>query len=209
MADKEREKKILPPKVPRPNYQMWVILVLVAVILGISYLNRSGELVEIQSSRFEDMVQARDIKRLVLIKNEELIEITLKPEALQNAKYKQEIERNSPLGIKANGPHFKYKIGSIDKFYEQYEAIVKNIPRDQRIDLQVEDRQDYTNMFFNIGFLVLLVFGFWILMRRMTGGAGGGVRPGWCVCPGRLETRHTKVGQRFDFRAVQPNLIMR
>jgi cell division protease FtsH len=174
MADKEREKKILPPKVPRPNYQMWVILVLVAVILGISYLNRSGELVEIQSSRFEDMVQSRDIRRLVLIKNEELIEITLKPEALQNAKYKQEIERNSPLGVKANGPHFKYKIGSIDKFYEQYETIVKNIPREQRIDLQVEDRQDYTNMFFNIGFLVLLVFGFWMLMRRMTGGGGPG-----------------------------------
>jgi cell division protease FtsH len=174
MADKEKEKKILPPKVPRPNYQMWVILVLVAVILGISYLNRSGELVEIQSSRFEDMVQSRDIKRLVLIKNEELVEITLKPEALQNAKYKQEIERNSPLGVKANGPHYKYKIGSIDKFYEQYESIVKNIPREQRIDLQVEDRQDYTNMFFNIGFLVLLVFGFWMLMRRMTGGGGPG-----------------------------------
>jgi len=174
MADKEKEKKIIPPKVPRPNYQMWVILVLVAVILGISYLNRSGELVEIQSSRFEDMVQARDVKRLVLIKNEELVEITLKPEALQNAKYKQEIERNSPLGVKPNGPHYKYKIGSIDKFYDQYESIVKNIPRDQRIDLQVEDRQDYTNMFFNIGFLVLLVFGFWMLMRRMTGGGGPG-----------------------------------
>lgn len=174
MADKEKEKKIIPPKVPKPNYQMWVILTLVAVILGISWLNRSGELVEIQSSRFEDMVQARDIKRIVLIKNEELIEITLKPEALQNAKYKQEIEKNSPMGVKPNGPHFKYKIGSIDKFYEQYESIVKNIPRDQRIDLQVEDRQDYTNMFFNIGFLVLLVFGFWMLMRRMTGGGGPG-----------------------------------
>ncbi len=174
MADKEKEKKIITPKVPRPNYQMWVIMALVAVILGISYLNRSGELVEIQSSRFEDMVQARDIKRIVLIKNEEMVEITLKPEALQNAKYKQEIEKSSPLGIKPNGPHFKYKIGSIDKFYEQYEAIVKNIPREQRIDLQVEDRQDYTNMFFNIGFLVLLVFGFWMLMRRMTGGGGPG-----------------------------------
>ena len=174
MADKEKEKKIISPKIPKPNYQMWVILVLVAVILGISYLNRSGELVEIQSSRFEDMVQARDIKRLVLIKNEELVEITLKPEALQNAKYKQEIEKSSPLGIKPNGPHFKYKIGSIDKFYEQYDVIIKNIPRDQKIDLQVEDRQDYTNMFFNIGFLVLLVFGFWMLMRRMTGGGGAG-----------------------------------
>jgi len=174
MADKEKEKKIIPPKVPRPNYQMWVILVLVAVILGISYLNRSGELVEIQSSRFRDMVQSRDIKRLVLIKNEELVEITLKPEALQNAKYKQEIEKNSPMGVKPNGPHFKYKIGSIDKFYEQYESIVKNISDDQKIDIQVEDRQDYTNMFFNIGFLVLLVFGFWMLMRRMTGGGGPG-----------------------------------
>ncbi len=174
MADKEKEKKIIAPKVPKPNYQMWVILVLVAVVLGISYFTRSGELGEIQSSRFEDMVQARDIKRLVLIKNEEIVEITLKAEALQNAKYKQEIEKNSPLGIRPNGPHYKYKIGSIDKFYEQYEVIIKNIPRDQKIDLQVEDRQDYTNMLFNVGFLVLLVFGFWLLMRRMTGGGGPG-----------------------------------
>lgn len=172
--DKEREKKIIPPKVPRPNYQMWIILALVAVILGISYFNRSGELVEIQSNRFEDMVVARDIKRLVLIKNEELIEITLKPEALQNAKYKQEIERNSPFGVNPNGPHYKLKIGSIDKFLDKYDQLTKNIPREQQVDLQVEERQDYTNMFFNIGFLVLLVFGFWMLMRRMTGGGGPG-----------------------------------
>jgi RNA-splicing ligase RtcB len=26
MADKERDKKIVPPKVPKPNYQMWIIL---------------------------------------------------------------------------------------------------------------------------------------------------------------------------------------
>lgn len=174
MADKEREKKIIPPKVPRPNYQMWIILALVAVILGISYFNRTGELVEIQSNRFEDMVQTRDIKRLILIKNEELVEITLKAEALQNAKYKQEIERNSPFGVNPNGPHYKLKIGSIDKFLDKYEQLTKNIPREQQVDLQVEERQDYTNMFFNIGFLVLLVFGFWMLMRRMTGGGGPG-----------------------------------
>lgn len=174
MADKERDKKIIPPKVPRPNYQMWIILVLVAVILGISYFNKSGDLVEIPSSRFEDMVEARDIKRLVLIKNEELIEITLKPEALQNAKYKQELERNSPFGMSNNGPHYKLKIGSIDKFLDKYEQLTKNIPREQQVDLQVEERQDYTNIFFNVGFLILLVFGFWMLMRRMTGGGGPG-----------------------------------
>ncbi len=175
MADKEKkENKITPPRLPKPNYQIWVILALVGVILAVSIFTRSNELVEIQSSRFEDMVQRRDIKKLVLIKNEELIEITLKAEALQNATYKQELDGKGPLALNANGPHYKYKIGSIDKFYEQYEAIVKNIPREQKIDLQVEERTDVTGMFLNWGLLFLLLFGFWMLMRRMTGGGGPG-----------------------------------
>jgi len=175
MADKDRkDSKINPPRIPKPNYQIWVILSLVGVILAVSFFTKSNELVEIQSSRFEDMVQRRDIKKLVLIKNEELIEITLKPEALQNAAYKQELEGKGPLGLNANGPHYKYKIGSIDKFYEQYEAIVKNVPREQKIDLQVEERSDVTGMLLNWGFLFLLLFGFWMLMRRMTGGGGPG-----------------------------------
>jgi len=172
MADKER--KVVPPKVPKPNYQMWVIMALVATILGVSYFTRSGELVEITESRFADMVKSGDIRKLVQIKSETIwvVEITLKPEALNNAKYKQEIERNSPWGISENGPHYKIKVGSIDKFIEKYDALTKNMP--QRVDIKVEDRQDYTNMLFNIGFLVLLVFGFWMLMRRMTGGGGPG-----------------------------------
>ncbi len=175
MADKERkENKLIPPRVPRPNYQIWIILGLVAVILGVSYFNRTGELTEIQSSRFEDMVQSRDIKKLVLIKNEEQIEITLKPEALQNAKYKQELERNSPFALNANGPHYKLKIGSIDKFLDKYEQLTKNIPREQQVDLRVEERSDITGVLFNWGFLFLLLFGFWMLMRRMTGGGGPG-----------------------------------
>jgi len=153
---------------------MWVILALVATILGVSWLTRSGELVDIGESRFADMVKSGDIRKLVQIKSENIwvVEITLKPEALNNAKYKQEIERSSPWGISENGPHYKIKVGSIDKFIEKYDALTKNMT--QRVDIKVEDRQDYTNMFFNIGFLVLLVFGFWMLMRRMTGGGGPG-----------------------------------
>ena len=175
MADKERkDNKLIPPRGPRPNYQIWIILGLVAVVLGVSYFNKGGELTEIQSSKFEDMVQSRDIKKLVLIKNEEQVEITLKPEALQNAKYKQELEKNSPFALNANGPHYKLKIGSIDKFLDKYEQITKNIPRDQQVDLRVEERNDFTGVLFNWGFLFLLLFGFWMLMRRMTGGGGPG-----------------------------------
>lgn len=177
MADKDkRDNKIIPPRTPRPNYQIWIILGLVAVILGVSLFKQTGDLVEIQSSRFEDMVQSRDIKKLVLVKNEEQVEITLKPEALQNAKYKQELERNSsPLGgLNSNGPHYKIKIGSIDQFDRYYKEISERVPRDQRVDLKYEERSDLTGVLVQWGFLFLLLFGFWMLMRRMTGGGGPG-----------------------------------
>ena len=177
MADKDkRENKIIPPRTPRPNYQIWIILGLVAVILGVSLFKQTSDLVEIQSSRFEDMVQSRDIKKLVLVKNEEQVEITLKPEALQNAKYKQELERNSsPLGgLNSNGPHYKIKIGSIDQFDRYYKEISDRVPRDQRVDLKYEERSDLTGVLVQWGFLFLLLFGFWMLMRRMTGGGGPG-----------------------------------
>lgn len=172
--DKERENKVLPPKVPRPNYQMWIILALVAVILAVTYFTRSGELIEIQSSRFRDMVQSRDIKKVVLIKNEDLVEITLTADALTNAKYKSELEKsNSLVGVpNGNGPHYKLKIGSIDKFQADYDELKKK--NGEAPDLQFEERNDITGMLLNWGFLFLLLFGFWMLMRRMTGGGGPG-----------------------------------
>lgn len=170
--DRERKDKN-PPKGVRQNYQMWIILALVAVILGVSYFSRISEVPEIQVSRFTDMVERKDIKKIVLIKNEEQIEITLKAEALQNSIYKNDLEKR-PLGLTDAGPHYRMKIGSIDKFYEQYDQITKNIPREQKVDIEPDNRSDYTGLFWNVAFLFLLVFGFWILMRRMTGGGGPG-----------------------------------
>jgi len=169
--DKERKEQ---PRIPRPNYQIWIILGLVAVVIAVSWLTRTSAITEIHSSRFQDIVESRDVKKLVLIRNENLVQITLKPEALNNAKYKNELERNSPLGLSNSGPHYKLKIGSSDKFEEQYAQITRNIPRESRVDLEFDDSSDIGTMLFNWGFLFLLLLGFWMLMRRMTGGGGPG-----------------------------------
>src|SRR5687768_9584924 len=97
MADKKNDKPLLPNKAPRGNYQIWVILATIAVILGVMYINNSSDLKEKSFYEFEQMVKAGDIKKVFLIKNQELVEITLKPEALQNAKYRQDISEG-PLG---------------------------------------------------------------------------------------------------------------
>ena len=173
MADKKKDN-LIPPRGPKGNYQLWIILALVAVILAVSYFNRSGDLIEIQSSKFEDIVQRRDAKSIVVIKYEDLVEITLKQEALQNSIYRNELESSSPFGVNPAGPHYKMRIGTIDQFANYYKEITAKIPKDDRIDLKYEERSDFTGMLLNWGFLFLLLFGFWMLMRRMTGGGGPG-----------------------------------
>src|SRR5882757_4665497 len=108
MADKEinKDKKILPPKVPRPNYQMWVILALTAVVLGITYFKSTSGATVIQASSFEAMIASNDVKRVQLYQKDKIVQITLKPEALQNARYRSELEKNGPLGMSQNGPHY-------------------------------------------------------------------------------------------------------
>jgi AFG3 family protein len=173
MADKNTNKPLLPSKAPRGNYQIWVILATIAVILGVMYINNSSDLKEVTQYDFEQMVRSGDVRKVALIKNQELVEITLKPEALQNAKYRQDINE-SPLGSSTAGPHYKLRITSIDRFDEKFEELTKKLPDSNRPEYISEKREDYFGVFIQWGFLFLLLFGFWMLMRRMTGGGGPG-----------------------------------
>ncbi|HRJ31236.1 MAG TPA: ATP-dependent zinc metalloprotease FtsH [Cyclobacteriaceae bacterium] len=172
MSDK-RDNKILPPKVPKGgNYQLWVILATVAVIMAVMYFNTSNTLKEKDLRELKTMIESRDVRSIILIKDKEIVEVTLSSSALQNAKYKEEIQ--GPMGQNNAGPHYKVRIISVDNFDRWYNELVSKIPESERPEYRAETRVDYFNMFFSWGFLFLLLFGFWMLMRRMTGGGGPG-----------------------------------
>ncbi len=172
--DLNKNKSGLPPKPPRGNYQTWIILATLGFILLLMYFGNSGELPAITRSEFENMIESRDVKRVVLVKNMDVVEVTLTADALNNAKYREKLEKSSRFGINPNGPHFKMKVGSVDTFISDYRELNKKIPRNEQIDLQFEERSDYFSLFLNWGFLLFILIGFWMLMRRMTGGAGPG-----------------------------------
>ncbi len=174
MADKPRQKNIMGGGKPnKPNYQLLIIIGLIAVVFGFTYFSRSNTAVTISDKRFEQMVLANDVKKVVLIKNQDLVEVTLRPEALQNSKYKIELESESPM-LNSGGPHYKFKIVDPGIFIQKFDELMEELPEDQRIGYDVEDREDFTTFLFNWGFLFLVIFGFWFLMRRMTGGGGPG-----------------------------------
>lgn len=175
MAEKKENKKsdIKPNKPSRPNYQLWVVAGVVALVVGITFFSSSGSAKNINPSRFEDMLLSNDVERVVLVRNRDLVEVTLNEDALQNSKYTQELENRGPLSF-PGGPHYKFKIASTEKFIEDFEEVMDQLPEENQIGYDIEDRSDFTSMFFNFGFIILMIFLFWMLMRRMTGGGGPG-----------------------------------
>ncbi|GAB4235018.1 MAG: ATP-dependent zinc metalloprotease FtsH [Ekhidna sp.] len=170
MPDKKRKDV---PK-PRPGFQGWLIGGLLALIIAFTVFSNDSGMVTTTFRSFEKMVRSNDVQKIVLVKNQDFIEVTLKPEALSNTKYKIELEQNQSILNRGNGPHYKVEIVSVEKFARDFEELMADIPEDQRFDYKIEERGDYTNFLFNWGFLILLIFGFWFLMRRMTGGGGPG-----------------------------------
>ena len=174
MANNTKRKKKINSKPPqRPNYQIWIILSLVLLIFAITYLNKNSSAIEIGQRRFEQMLSEGDVQDVVLVRNQNLVEVTLTDEALRESEYRNELEEQNPFSG-AGGPHYKLKIPNADIFNQNFEEAQQDIPEENRIDYRTEERSDFTSFLVNWGFLFLILFGFWFLMRRMAGGGGPG-----------------------------------
>ncbi|MEP5362367.1 MAG: ATP-dependent zinc metalloprotease FtsH [Reichenbachiella sp.] len=172
MADKPRKNSTNQPN--KPNYQIWVILGLMAFIFGISYFSNNNSAVEISFKRFEQMVLSNDVEKVTLIGNQKIVEVTLKAEALQNSKYKIQLEQQNRFGVQNTGPQYFFKIESIDIFASKKKELDAQLKSGNDYEYLVDDRSDYTHIFLNSGFFIIIILGFWLLMRRMTGGGGPG-----------------------------------
>ena len=124
---KENNKNILNNK-PLFNNQIWIII----GILSIAYL-AIGLLMDkpipIDYNRFKSMILSHDIKRIVVIKNQEYVEVSLKEEALQNIDYKDELELNG-LNNSVEGPHYTFEITSLESFEKRYFDLTNNMKKD-------------------------------------------------------------------------------
>ncbi|WP_226389087.1 ATP-dependent zinc metalloprotease FtsH [Penaeicola halotolerans] len=173
MSNNPKNKKIMPKPPQKPNTQLWLIISAVVILIAVTLFNKSNATVEVSQKKFEEMMLAKDVKKVVLIRNQNQAEITLKEGALENSKYKDELEQRN-MFLNQTGPHYILKVVSVDDFSKKFEEIEAKIPKADQIGLSVEERQDYMSFLTSIGFFILIFFLFWLMMRRMSGGAGPG-----------------------------------
>ena len=172
MTDNQKKKKNLIPKPSqKPNYQVWIIGILLLLVLGVMIVRQNQTVKEIKQSRFEKMMEAHDVAKVVLVMSENIVEVTLKDEALKNSKYNDLISSPGYFPM-SQGPHCYFKVISPEAFKADFDKLPKNIREPVAFD--IERGSGLTNFLATWGFLFIILFAFWFLMRRMTAGGPGG-----------------------------------
>ena len=170
---KDKGKNILNNK-PIINNQIWIIIgVLSIVYIAIGLL--VSKPITIDYNRFKNMILSHDVKKVVVIKNQEYVEVTLKEDALQNIDYKDELEING-LENDINGPHYTFEITSLESFEKRYFDLTNSMKKDNsnEVEYLTEKRYDAFSFFQTWGFTIIILLGFWYLLRRMSVGSGAG-----------------------------------
>lgn len=173
MSDKNNKKNFVPKPPQKTSFQLWLIIAAVMVILGLTWIQQRGVVIDITQKRFEDMYTNGDVSKVVIVRNMNRVDITLKPAALQNQKYKTELETNSSY-FNTAGPHYALQVTTSDKFQADFQALEEKMPEDQRIGFSVINEENWSSYFGSFGFLILLFVFFWFMMRRMAGPSGPG-----------------------------------
>ena len=117
-------------------------------------------------------MNAGDVSKVVVIRNKSSVRVNLTPDALSKSDNKDVIGKNLLGQDNSSGPHYQFEVGSLELFEEKLEKDRANGVPFRLEFITVESRWADTL----IGFLpIIIIIGVWIfLMRRMSGGAGGG-----------------------------------
>ncbi|MBE9461159.1 ATP-dependent zinc metalloprotease FtsH [Dyadobacter subterraneus] len=174
MSDNDNKRGPLNPKSPQKGYQGWIIAALIATILGITYLNRTSTIRETTQKRFEKMVADKEVQRVTIV-NDKSVEVTLKPEALKLDKYKVLTTENG--GNYFGGEpvsHYQFQVTSAETFKKDLDKIQEKVPDDDKIELVVDTRNDWTSFLGTWGFFIIMILVMYFILGRMSGGVGPG-----------------------------------
>ena len=156
------------------NNQIWIVF-LVSIFIYLSFGFFSTKPITIDYNRFQKMIKSHDVAKIVVIKNQEIVEISLKEEALLNTTYKDELESSS-LVNNTFGPHYRLEVSSIESFEKRYDDLISSLGKGNTTEIQylTESRTDIYSFLQTWGFTILILVGFWFLLRRMSTGGGPG-----------------------------------
>ena len=161
------------PKMPKFNVTWFYTIIIIA--LAILFFTGGGNALGGDSSasqtatytQFKKYVAKGYAKSVVVIKPDNKLKMFVKPEHIRDV-FQKTAQQVGPK------PYVSVDYGSIDEL-GQYLDVMQQ--QGKIVDVSYDNNKDnfLTNIFFNFGPIILMVFLWVLLMRRWGGGGGGGV----------------------------------
>jgi ATP-dependent metalloprotease FtsH len=189
----EKNKSFIPPKGKRPKFSFyWIYALLLIVFIAIQYFNYSNPVKETSWPRLEEMLIKQDVEKIIVV-NKEKAEIYIKKAKLKSDTAYKDFSKKS-FGSSSGGtsPQFFYQIGSEEIFNgllkDARDSTAARMARDSVPANEIAEfnkqypyppsndtRKDVFGDIFSYLLPIILLVGVWFLiMRFMSKGGGGG-----------------------------------
>jgi AFG3 family protein len=171
-------KKIV-PKPPRFNI-MWLYAIVIIVLLAVGYLSSNNVVKPINSyQKFEtDILKKGDVDHLVAYKNGDMVvaEVYIKKDSLKKPQYADVRDQKSITGATNTGPQYSFTDASYESLKQSIANAEKDFPDSQKTPIEFTTRESLLGNWLVQGIIMVVLFAaVWIfIMRRMSGGSGGG-----------------------------------
>jgi cell division protease FtsH len=167
-----------PPKPPKFNI-MWLYGIVILAFLLVPTLLSGGSGKSINFQDFEAMLKQNDVEKLVAYKSGDLVvaEVYIKKESLKKPQYANASKEQHLFNTANNGPQYTFTDASYESLKQSVLNAEKDMPEDQKVPIQYEQGHEsfLSNWLVQGVIMVILFAGVWIfIMRRMSGGSGGG-----------------------------------
>ncbi|MGB2087676.1 MAG: ATP-dependent zinc metalloprotease FtsH [Psychroflexus salarius] len=165
-------KKNNKPNKPKFN-SYWIYIGIILIFLGVQFFGSSGfsDIAKTSPAEFEDYLKSGDVEKLVIVKNAGVAEVYLTPEAKEKTMHKKAVGESVFPG--KQNPNYTFEFGDLSNFETNVKETIDE--NNLKTRLTFESRSDFWGNILVSLLPFVLIIGIWIfIMRRMSGGAGGG-----------------------------------
>jgi len=164
-------KPILPGS-GKPKFSIWwIIIPLLLIFIAFSFINDAvNSPKETNKTEFFSYLMNGDVKE-VTVWNGRFAEVFLTTDALKSSTHKDALKPNALSQDKV--AQYRFEFGDLELFQPELESAIKNNNLKTEYDYKTQDNT-LTNFLGSLIPIILLIGVFIFVMRRMSGGAGGG-----------------------------------
>lgn len=161
-------------KTPRFNIY-WIYGLIALTLLGAQFMRFSPDLVRVSEQEFkQQMLVAGDVEKLDLVKNKDLVRIYVKPDALGKEFYVKKFGKVLPREKVKGMPLFEFNVTDWRSFKEDMREFYKANNLAEVPENTVSEAEWFGPVLNTVVSLLVIVFAWILLMRKMGGPAGGG-----------------------------------